>query len=68
MQYKLKRDYPQWGWEKGETVYDLVKPDYGLARDDERQIGKPCRSVTKRPDGDYPSCVVLSEDLERVMQ
>lgn len=48
----------------GTQVYPLVKADYGLARDDERNLGVPCRSFTLNPDGDYPGFVVRVDAIE----
>lgn len=65
MIYILKKDSPINPKAKaGARVYPLMKPDYGLARDDERILGKPCMSMTLDPKGDYPSFVVLQEDID----
>lgn len=38
----------------GTTVYLCMKPDYGLAGDDERSTGEEHLTVTLKSDGDYP--------------
>lgn len=50
----------------GSVVYPIRRPDYGTARDDERSLGVPCRSVTLNEDGDYPFFVMACEDMQVV--
>lgn len=50
----------------GDVVYDLVKYDYGLARDDTEATGEPHKSVTFSPNGDYPSHTIPEEYLQRL--
>lgn len=50
----------------GDTVYELIFNDYGLASDHSRFSGFECMSVTLSPDGDYPGFVVPLHDLERI--
>lgn len=49
----------------GDTVYRLMRPDYGLAADDEHATGVVHVSVTLSPDGDYPFFTVPSVSLGR---
>lgn len=48
----------------GTIVYELVKYDYGLARDDTNHTGIEHVSVTLKSDGDYPSFTIPSDYLE----
>jgi hypothetical protein len=51
---------------KGITVYRLIRPDYGLASQDERAFGYPVWSMTLNPNGDYPSFTVPCHELELI--
>lgn len=50
----------------GVFVYACNKHDYSLASDDTRATGKPHRSVTLDPSGDYPFFTVPISDIEEV--
>ena len=50
----------------GDVVYALHKYDYGLASDDTRATGVDHISVSKSPEGDYPSWTIAERDLEEV--
>lgn len=50
----------------GVVVYPSRRPDYGLALDEEREFGFPCRSVTLNADGDYPFFVMRCDDMQVV--
>lgn len=50
----------------GSIVYDLMRPDYGLASADSRGFGYECVSVTLSPYGDYPSFTVPKSALRKL--
>lgn len=50
----------------GDIVYSLRGSDYGLASDDTQCTGIEHRSVTFKPDGDYPSFTIPVKDLEKL--
>lgn len=50
--YTLLRD--RFEHKAGTVVYACSKHDYGLARDDTNDTGEDHRSVSLKPDGDYP--------------
>lgn len=52
--------------ESGDIVYDLVKPDYGLANQDTRKTGIEHKSVTLDENGDYPSFTIPVNQLEEI--
>lgn len=62
--YRLKSDYPQWGWKAGLIVYHCKGWDYGCANDDTRALGVEHVSVTLKEDGDYPFNTVPKNLLE----
>ena len=49
---------------KGSIVYDCIKYDYGLAKDDTRITGVEHTSVTLESDGGYPYFTVPVEDIK----
>lgn len=52
--------------ESGDIVYDLVKPDHGLANQDTRETGIEHKSVTLDENGDYPSFIIPINQLEEI--
>lgn len=50
----------------GDIVYDLIRYDYGLARDDSNHTGIYHISVTKNSDGDYPSFTIPEHALIKI--
>jgi hypothetical protein len=52
--------------EVGQIVYELLRHDYGLARDDTFAFGKPHISVTHDASGDYPSFTIPFANLAQV--
>ena len=48
----------------GTEVFPCRGSDYGMARDDERMLGEPCRSMTLDKDGGYPFFVVPLSQME----
>jgi len=47
----------------GDRVYEFMRYDYGCASEDTRIFNEPHKSVTLRPDGDYPFFTVPTSDL-----
>lgn len=65
MKYKIKiAGTNSEGYPAGTIVYDCVKYDYGLSRDDTYFTKIEHVSVTLDPTGDYPSFTVPKTDLE----
>lgn len=62
--YKLLNQ--RFGHAPGTIVYECVKYDYGLARDDTYATGESHISVTLKEDGDYPSFTVPTSDLVQI--
>lgn len=50
----------------GQTVYEFVHEDYGLASNDSRYMGVKHTSVTLDPIGGYPCFTIPIEDLEQL--
>lgn len=53
---------------KGQTVYQFMGCDYGLANDDSRWTGIEHTSVTFNEDGSHPSFTIPVDHLERIPQ
>lgn len=51
----------------GDVVYQSMKPDYGLARDDSDNFGVTFVSVTRSHEGDYPFFTIPLRDLQLVV-
>lgn len=62
--YRLRTVYD--GSKKGETVYDFMLCDYGMASEDSRHFGEDYVSVTRDPNGVSPSFTVPKSILEPV--
>lgn len=50
----------------GQTVYELIHYDYGLASDDTRFTGVEYVSVTLDESGDYPSFTIPKHELKEI--
>jgi hypothetical protein len=49
----------------GETLYKLMKPDYGGSSLDTNLLGTECVSVTRKPNGDYPYITMPLNCMEK---
>ena len=53
-------------FKKGDIVYELIKTDYGLARNDTHFTGVYHVSVTRNENGDWPSCTIPLHNLTEI--
>lgn len=52
---------------RGQTVYELIEADYGMAADHTRLTNEPHISVSLSPDGRYPFVTVPTRILRRCL-
>lgn len=63
-QFLLRRPYNH--MPAGTKLYEALKHDYGLAKDDTRTYEREYVSVTRNEDGDYPLFTIPKSLLEEV--
>lgn len=63
--FKLVKDQPKFGLDKGTVVYEWIGYDYGLTTDDYVGTGKPHRAISEWPFR-HPFYSVAEENLKEL--